>query len=127
MDIIPVASVALIGTFLSLSIKKEAPVFAACVSLISGLVIFFYVADGIEILAESIDRMTKESGINKTYMAMVMKIASVSYICGFISDICADAGEKAAADKVEMAGRVAIAVISAPVLMSLMEAVTKYL
>ena len=37
MDIISVAASALIGTFLSLSIKKEAPVFAACVSLATGI------------------------------------------------------------------------------------------
>ena len=127
MDIIAIASIALTGTFLSLSLKIEVPVFAACISLISGVVIFFYVSDGIAMVAESLNRMTEESGINKNYMAMVMRIAAISYICGFVADICADAGEKAAADKVELAGRVAIAVISAPVMLSLMEAVTKYL
>jgi len=127
MDIIPVASAALIGAFISMSLKKEAPVFAACISLITGVLIFFYTAQGLETVAETLGRMTQESGINKTYASMVIRIAAISYICQFIGDICADAGEKAAADKVEMAGKVAIAIISSPIILSLMEAVVEYL
>jgi len=127
MDIISVAASALIGTFISLSIKKEAPVFAACVSLATGILIFFYTAQGLELVTDTLMKMTEESGINSSYAAMVIRIAAISYICQLIGDICADAGEKAAADKVEMAGKIAIAVISSPIILSLMEAVVKYL
>ena len=127
MDIISVAAIALTGTFISLTLRKEAPVFASCVSLMTGVIIFFYTADGLEAVAKTLSRMADESGINKTYISMVIRIAAISYICQFAADICADAGEKAAADKVEMAGKVAVAVISAPVIFALMEAVTKYL
>ena len=61
MDIISVAASALIGTFLSLSIKKEAPVFAACVSLTTGILIFFYTAQGLELVTDTLMKMTEES------------------------------------------------------------------
>jgi len=127
MDIVPVAAIGLVGAFLSITLKKEAPVFAACISLITGVIILFYVSEGLSMVADTIRYMTGESGVNKTYAAMVMKIAAVAYICQFAGDICADAGEKASADKIEMAGRVIIAVISAPIILSLMEAVMKYI
>lgn len=127
MDILSVAAIGLTGAFLSVSLKKEAPVFAACISLVTGIIIFFYVAEGLEEIIGTIGQMTKESGISPTYSAMVLKIAAVAYICRFAGDVCADAGEKAASDKIEMAGRVIIAVISAPVILTLMEAVIKYI
>ena len=120
MDILSVAAIGLTGAFLSVSLKKEAPVFAAGISLVTGIIIFFYVAGGLEEIIDTIGQMTKESGISPTYSAMVLKIAAVAYICRF-------AGEKAASDKIEMAGRVIIAVISAPVILTLMEAVIKYI
>jgi stage III sporulation protein AD len=56
-----------------------------------------------------------------------MKTAAIAYITQFVCDICSDAGEKAIAAKIDMAGKVIVAVISSPIILALMEAILKFI
>ena len=65
--------------------------------------------------------MISKSNIDIKYVDIVLKIIGIAYISQFASQICSDAGENSIASKIEFAGKVIIMVISAPVLMSLIE------
>ena len=127
MDIMQVAAIGITAVFLSLVVKRDMPVFSSFIELSAGLVIFFYTIDGLGSVIEVLSKMAEESGISKTYMTLVMKISATAYITQFVCDICSDAGEKAVANKIDMAGKIIVAVISSPVILSLMEAILKFL
>ncbi len=127
MDIMQVAAIGITAVFLSLAVKRDMPVFSSFIALSAGLVIFFYTIDGLGSVIEVLSKMAEESGISKTYMTLVMKISATAYITQFVCDICSDAGEKAVANKIDMAGKIIVAVISSPVILSLMEAILKFL
>ena len=53
-------------------------------------------------------------GVNKEYIAMILKIIGVGYVSGICSDICTDLGEMGLSGAVAMIGKVEIVLISLP-------------
>jgi stage III sporulation protein AD len=115
------------GTILSLSVKKQSPEFALLVGLATGIVIFFQTYSYFSYIFRCLYQMAEGSGIDSKYFSMVIKITAIAYITQFGCDICKDAGENSVASKVDMAGRVIIAFSCMPLIMAIIEEVTKYL
>ena len=53
-------------------------------------------------------------GVNKEYIAMILKIIGVGYVSGICSDICTDLGEMGLSGAVAMIGKIEIVLISLP-------------
>ena len=51
----------------------------------------------------------------------------IAYISRFGAELCKDAGESAVAAKIDLAGKVLIAVVSSPVILALMEMVQNFI
>jgi len=127
MEMLRICVTAITGAVLSLSIKKENPQFALLIGLGTGIVIFFQLFDYISYIYRTICQLSKTSGIDDKYLSIVFKIIAIAYITQFGCDICRDAGENAAASKVDMAGRVIIAFTCMPVVMAVIQEVGKFI
>ena len=121
MDIIQIAIIGIIGMILSIIIKKEIPSISVLISVAVGIIIFVGILPKIEAVIQILYEMISKSNIDIKYVDIVLKIIGIAYISQFASQICSDAGENSIASKIEFAGKVIIMVISAPVLMSLIE------
>jgi len=121
MDIFQIAIIGVIGMLLSLTIKKEIPSVSVLISVVVGIIIFLGVLPKIEVVIQTLYKMISKSNIEIKYIDIVLKIIGIAYISQFASQICSDAGEGSIASKIEFAGKVIIMVISAPVLMGLIE------
>lgn len=121
MDITQVAIIGIIGMILSIIIKKEIPSISVLISVAVGIIIFVGILPKIEAVIQILYEMISKSNIDIKYVDIVLKIIGIAYISQFASQICSDAGESSIASKIEFAGKVIIMVISAPVLMSLIE------
>lgn len=58
---------------------------------------------------------------------ILLKVLAVAYIADFVAQVCKDAGEEAIGSKVELAGKIIIFYIAVPVMMSVLETLTKLL
>ena len=123
MDIIKIAVIGIIGMILSLILKKEHSGISALISISVGIIIFMGILPKIETVIQMLYKIVSKSNVDIEYIDIILKIIGISYISQFASQICSDAGEGAIASKIEFAGKVIIMVISAPVLMSLIEMV----
>lgn len=71
--------------------------------------------------------ISDKSGINYTFISVLLKITGIAFLTEFSVNICKDAGEGAIATKVEMAGKVLIIALSIPIISALLDSVLKIL
>lgn len=66
-------------------------------------------------------------GIENSYLQIAVKIIVIAYLVQFASNMCKDAGEGALAGKVEMTGRVLIFSAAAPVILGILEVLSRFM
>jgi stage III sporulation protein AD len=74
---------------------------------------------------EYISQITEYINIDIMYIEIILKMIAIAYICEFASCLCKDAGYSAIGTEIELAGRVSMVVISLPVLLSVIDIITR--
>ena len=123
MDIFQVAAIGIVGMVLAVTLKKESPMFAILISLAVAVLIFMLAVPQLAGLIGLIGNITGYLTSGREYILVVVQIIGIAYVAEFGSQICNDAGEGAIASKIELAGKVLIMGVSAPVVISLVEQV----
>lgn len=121
MDVLQVVLVGVTGTVLALAIKKQAPEFALLVALGTGILLFLFVVEELSSALDVFREMAQRAGIRSDWLEILFKVIGISYIAEFGIQVCADAGESSIAGKIELAGKVFIMAVSAPILYTLMD------
>ena len=124
MNIIAFVGAGIIGAVLSSVLKQYKPEFSIYVSLTVGIIILGALIGLISPVLDTITELTDAVNLNDIYGSVLLKALAICYITQLASDCCSDAGEKAIASKLEMAGKIAIVVISLPLFQSLVNVVT---
>ena len=125
MNIIVIASAALIAAILSLVLKQYKPEYSLFISISAGVLIFLSVLAVIRPIMDFINSLTEQTGLSGVYAEVLIKSLAVCYITQLASDCCTDAGETAIAGKLQIAGKIAILLIALPMFQSLTELVTE--
>ena len=123
MDITQIIGFALIATFIILVLKQYKPEFATLISICGGLLIFLMSIEGIEEIVSLFINIENELG-DVIIVKPVMKILGIGYITEFTADLAEDGGNKSIATKVIFGGKVAICLVSIPIIKELINAIT---
>jgi len=126
MDAFKIVGFTIVALVLVITLKQEKKEMALVVSIIAGIIILLSVMGPLGNIVEMLEGLVDNSGINSKYLEIILKITAIAYIIEFSKNICIDAGESALATKVEVAGKVIIVSLSMPVLLSVIEVVTKF-
>ncbi len=121
MDIIQVAAIGIIGAMLSITIKKQTPEIALVISIAASVLIFFMVIPKISAVFELLEKISSNISGGTGFVPVILKIIGIAYIAEFASQICTDAGEGAIASKIDLAAKVLIMVLSAPIILTLLD------
>ncbi|NMA83824.1 MAG: stage III sporulation protein AD [Epulopiscium sp.] len=127
MDMMQIVILGIVATVLSLILKKQNPEYSLYISIVTGVLIFFMTLNKLSIVLDMIKRIVEEIEISTVYIQVIFKIIGISYLAEFGSQLCKDAGENAISSKIEFAGKVLIMVLSAPILMTLMDLIKNLL
>jgi len=121
INIFQIAAIGIMGMVLAVMIKREAPQFAILISLAVAVLIFLVLIPPLAGLVALIDIISSYLSGGREYVLVVVKIIGIAYVAEFGAQICQDAGEGAIGAKVELAGKVLIMGVAAPVIISLVE------
>lgn len=121
MNIFQIVVIGIIGAVLSITIKKHNAEMSLMVALATGIIIFFGMLDKIGELMLVLKSIADVGGINSYYITLVLKVIGIAYIAEFGVQLCKDAGENSIAAKVELSGKILIMVVSAPVLLAVLD------
>jgi len=127
MDIFQIVAIAIVGMILAIMLKRENPLFAVLISLAVAVLMFLLIIPQLAGLLALIDVITGHLTTGQEYILVVVKIIGIAYVAEFGAQICHDAGEGAIGAKVELAGKVLIMGVAAPVVISLVEQVVSIL
>ena len=127
MGIIQIVCIGLVCAILAVTVKQRSPEIALVIGLGAGVVILFAVVPQLAAAVDMFSQFEKGALPGTDYIPTVLKIVGVAYIAEFGSQVCADAGENSIASKIELAGKVIIFIVSAPILLALEKLITSAL
>ncbi len=121
MEIAQIVGLALVTTLLLLILRQEKPVMAVVLSIVFSILVFTMMVNKIALIINVMEELTSRAEINYFFLATILKIMGVAYLCEFAAAICKDAGEQAVAQKVEFAAKIIIAVLALPIMIAILE------
>lgn len=124
MDVvIQVISFAFVSLFLYLVLKDSKSTFAIFLLLGSGVIIFLFITPYVSEIITFMQDIARESGMDSTYIAIVMKIIAIAYLSTFCSYICSDAGVTVLGKKVEFTGKIMILLLAIPIMANILNSI----
>ena len=127
MEIFQVAALGLVAGVLALLIRQSRPEIALLLSLVTGAMIFLLLLDRMVSVVAILQELAQRAKVNSFYLTTVLKVIGVAYLAEFSGQVLRDAGEGALAAKVEMAGKVIILVLAAPIMLAILEVINRLL
>lgn len=121
MEIFKVLAICLITAVICLVLKQQKSEFALAVSIIACILILGFLIKNIIVPITVLQQKIEGYGINTEYFKTALKALGIGYITTFISDSCRDAGQASLATQAELAGKIAIFILSVPLVLSVME------
>ncbi|MDR1703790.1 MAG: stage III sporulation protein AD [Clostridiales bacterium] len=122
--IIKACAAGIIAVFLALTLKKETPAIALAITMAVGVFILLMILPRLEAVMGTLETVAAGvSGGGSEYIGVAVKVIGIAWVAEFGSNVCADAGEAGVASKIELAGKVLIMAVSAPIVLTLLERV----
>jgi stage III sporulation protein AD len=125
LDILKIVAFGIVTAIIITTLRTLKPEIAIQASVVAGIIIFILVIGKLAPVIDLIKIYSGRANIDIQYLPALLKIIGIAYIVEFGAEICRDAGENAIASKIELAGKVLIAIMAIPIITSLLELVIK--
>ncbi len=123
MDIIRVLGVGLVGVITAGLVKRDKPEFFLFITMATGIIILTLILDSLTDLITVFSTLIDESGIDGNLFSGVLKIIGIGYLTEYSASICNDYGAASVANKLQLAGKVTIFLMSVPVINALINTI----
>ena len=120
MEIIKILGIALVTAVTSILIKSTKPELSFAITLTGGIIILLLLIDNFKETISVMQLIAQESGIENGLLKILFKIIGVGYISEFGAGILNDFGSNSLADKVTLGGKIAIIILSLPIIENLL-------
>ena len=128
MEIIfKIIAIGLITCFAVLIVKPIKNDFALIIGVVGGIVILSMVLNCFSSLFSSFSNIVERTGLNKDIFSLIIKIVGIGYLTEFSANLCSDCGNNGLADKMLLGGKVALLVLSLPIINNILSIVTELL
>ena len=110
-----------IACIAALSLKKvnatiSAAILIACTVIVSALILSHFVS-----AFDDISALFQISGLNTSYLKILVKCLGISLVAGLAADICEDAGYTSVVSQIMLAGKMSILLLCLPLFRSVLE------
>lgn len=121
ISIFAIIGLGIVSALVCLLLKQYRPEYALSASIICGVTIFLTVIAQMTPLFETIHSILGKIDSGNEYTSVIIKSLGICYVTQLASDTCQDAGERAMAGKIELAGRVAVLILALPMFSALLQ------
>lgn len=116
LEIFKILSFALIALFLILIVEKNNKELGIVLGLFASIGILLPMISSIKEIVNVLKKMASGVGVNNEYLLIILKAVGIAYLIEIVKNVCNDAGNTALASKVELAGKVSVAVLTIPLI-----------
>ncbi len=127
MNIFAIAALGIIAAILAVTVRSYRPEYGMAIGIACGIAIMLFMAEGVAEVAGELRSIVDKTGIDANYFKIILKVTGVSYITQFAAETAKDAGENAIAAKLDAAGRVAVLLLTVPVVSGFLSVITDML
>lgn len=127
MRIFTIVGLAVLGVTLAVTVRSFRPELSLLIGVSTGIVALLSVVGELTGVIDTLRTVAQQYGVDDGYLGVLLKIIGVAYLAQFGVQICRDAGESAAAAKVELAGRILILSAALPAAVAMLSAAAELL
>ena len=126
-DIFKVIGVGFITTITAVLLRGAKPELSFAVTIVGIIVILSFVVDMLRGTMSIFVSIAEIAGVESSLLKLLLKIVGVGYLTEFGAGILTDFGSSSIADKVTLAGKITIVLLSMPVIESLLRLIGEFL
>ena len=127
MSMLKVGILGVAGVLLALQFKNGKSEYGIYISVVLSLIIFTGVMGRLEYLIDMLRDISTYIELDSSYISTLLKMLGITYVSDFSSGICKDAGYQTIAMQIEIFGKLAVMVLSMPVLYALLSTIQDFL
>lgn len=127
IDIISVIGLGLIAAILALFLRQHRSEYRILISLGSSVLLISYLIGAIADITDNISGILSATFLSDDLMRIILKSLGICILIELAGQTCRDVGEGAIASKIELAGKIALLVVAAPLFVELLEDVGEIL
>ena len=127
MNMIQIGIIGVAGTLLAVQFKSGKSEYGIYISVALSLVIFFAIIGRLEVIIDALRTIANYINMDTAYIGTLIKMLGITYVAEFSAGICKDAGYQTIALQIEIFGKLAVMVLSMPVLMALLNTIKDFL
>ena len=127
MEIFRIIGVAFVTAVAAIVLKSSKPELSFAVTVTGVIIILIFVADMLQNTVNIISSIAGMTGIENGLIKILLKIVGIGYLTEFSAGLLNDFGSNAIADKVTLAGKLTILVLSLPVIESVLGLIRGFL
>lgn len=126
-ELIKIAFLGVAGVLLAIQFKAQKPEYGIYIELAAGILIFSYTVRQVAAVMAQLGQLKAYLGGAETYLAVLLKVIGITYICEFSADICKDAGYGTVAGQIEVLGKLSVMFAGLPVLFAVIGQIQGFL
>lgn len=123
MNILSIAFLGVFTAIISLSIQRYNSEISFMLSIAGCILIFLSVLLNLNSVYETLKSILSTAGVNITYISVLLKALGICFLTEFACDCCMDAGQKALAGNVSLAGKILVLVTAIPLYKDVLDTV----
>ena len=127
MNMIQIGIIGVAGTLLAVQFTSGKSEDGIYISVALSLVIFFAIIGRLEVIIDALRTIANYINMDTAYIGTLIKMLGITYVAEFSAGICKDAGYQTIALQIEIFGKLAVLVLSMPVLMALLNTIKEFL
>ena len=120
-EFLKISAVILVALGICVFLKTYRPEYSVLLTMAVSLVVIAVIISRVYPSIKTLKDIYYQSSGNQSNFAILIKTMVISYIAGFCGDTCRDFGQTALAQKVELAGRCAIFILTMPLLLTILQ------
>lgn len=125
-ELIRVIVVIIIAAVLITAVRMRLPEYGFLITIAVMCVVFITVIGNLFGAISQLRELFNKSGNTGTYFVVALKALGISYITMFAADVCRDFGLTSFAQTAELCGKIAIFVLSLPLMSAVLDAAVKF-
>lgn len=126
-ELVKVVFLVIAGVMLAIQFKSQKPEYGLYMGLAVGILVFGYALRQVAAVTTQLGKLRSYLGGAESYLAILLKVIGITYICEFSADICKDAGYQTVAGQIEVLGKLSVMFAGLPVLFAVIEQIQSFL
>lgn len=123
MNIISIAMIGIVTAVLSLSVRRYNSEISLLLAIAGCVIIFLSVLLNLSSAFETVRTILATASVSTEYIVILLKAVGICFLTEFACDCCIDAGQRALAGNVSLAGKILVLVTAIPLYQDILNTV----